>query len=234
MRRCHSEFRRNTETERAFPKKSMITFAVAALLVAGILGGYGALPKAFAATAPTLGTATPFAVLAYSGITNTGTTMITGNVGSYPTPSETGFGSVTITGTNYPNGAPSTTQTDLAGAITQAMGNTPTTILTALDGQTLVAGVYNSASTAFTLSGGVLTLNGHGNSGSIWIFQAPDAIAGALTTTTGSSVVLENGADSCNVFWVTSAGGATIGTSNTFIGTIMAYSNVTLGTSTSL
>ena len=222
------------ETERAFPKKSMITFAVAALLVAGILGGYGALPKAFAATAPTLGTATPFAVLAYSGITNTGTTTIAGNVGSYPTPSETGFGSVTITGTNYPGGAPSTTQTDLAGAITQAMGNTPATILTALDGQTLVAGVYNSASTAFTLSGGVLTLNGQGNSGSIWIFQAPDAIAGALTTTTGSSVVLENGADSCNVFWVTSAGGAIIGTSNTFIGTIMAYSSVTLGTSTSL
>jgi Ice-binding-like len=207
--------------------------AATALLVAGILGGYGTLQKASAAT-PSLGTAAPFAVLAYSGITNTGTTTITGDVGSYPTASETGFGSVTITGTNYPGGAPSTTQTDLAGAITQAMGYTPTTILTALDAQTLVAGVYNSASTAFTLSGGVLTLNGQGNSGSVWIFQAPDAIAGALTTTTGSSVVLENGADSCNVFWVTSAGGAIIGSSNTFVGTIMAYSSVTLGTTTSL
>lgn len=205
---------------------------VTALLVAGILAGYGALPRASAAT-PSLGTAAPFAVLAYSGITNTGTTTITGSVGSYPTPSETGFGTVTITGTNYPGGAPSTTQTDLAGAITVAMGNSPSSILTALDGQTLVAGTYNSASTAFTLSGGVLTLNGGGSSSGVWIFQAPDAIAGALTTV-GGSVVLSNGANSCNVFWVTSAGGAIIGSSTAFVGTIMAYSSITLGTSASL
>jgi len=222
-----------TMTKMRIPKKGMITLAVTALLVAGILGGYGVLPKAFAATAPTLGTAAPFAVLAYSGITNTGTTTITGNVGSYPTPAETGFSTVTITGTNYPAGAPSTTQTDLASAISQAMGDTPTQIPTALDTQTLVPGTYDSASTAFTLSGGVLTLNGQGNSGSVWIFQAPDAIAGALSTT-GGSVVLEDGADSCNVFWVTSAGGATIGTGTAFIGTILAYSSVTLGTGATL
>jgi hypothetical protein len=205
---------------------------VTALLVAGILAGYGALPRASAATPP-LGTAAPFAVLAYSGITNTGTTTITGNVGSYPTPSETGFGTVTITGTNYPAGAPAQTQTDLAGAITIAMSNSPTSILTALDSQTLVAGTYSSASTAFTLSGGVLTLNGAGNSAGVWIFQAPQAIAGALTTV-GGSIVLQNGANSCNVFWVTSAGGAIIGSSTAFIGTIMAYTSITLGTGASL
>ena len=214
------------------PKRSLIMFAAAALLIAGVLGGYSSLPRASAAT-PSLGTAAPFAVLAYSGITNTGTTTITGNVGSYPTASETGFGTVTITGTNYPGGAPSSTQTDLAGAISQAMGNTPTQILTALDTQTLVPGVYSSASTAFTLSGGVLTLNGNGNAASVWIFQAPDAIASALSTV-GGSVVLENGADSCNVFWVTSAGGATIGTGTAFVGIIMAYSSVTLATGASL
>ena len=113
------------------------------------------------------------------------------------------------------------------------MGNSPSSILTALDGQTLVAGTYNSASTAFTLSGGVLTLNGGGSSSGVWIFQAPDAIAGALTTV-GGSVVLSNGANSCNVFWVTSAGGAIIGSSTAFVGTIMAYSSITLGTSASL
>ncbi len=180
-----------------------------------------------------LNTAAPFAVLASSGITNTGTTTITGNVGSYPNPSETGFGTVTIIGTNYPAGAPSTTQTDLSAAITQAMGYKPTKISTALDGQTLVPGVYTAASTTFTLSGGVLTLNGNGNPASVWIFQAPDAIAGALSTT-GGRVVLTGDANYCNVFWVTSAGGATLGTGTTFVGTIMAYSSVTLGTGTIL
>ena len=204
-----------------------ISLVVSVLLIVGIQAGYAT------STPVDLGTAAPFAVLAYSGITNIGTTTITGNVGSYPTPSETGFATVTITGTNYPAGAPASSQTDLAAAIVQADGYSPTTILTALDGQTLVAGVYTSASGTFGLSGGNLTLNGQGDTSSVWIFQAPDAIAGALSAT-GGGVILENGADSCNVFWVTSAGGATIGTYTTFIGTIMAYSSVTLGTGTTL
>ena len=202
----------------------MMIFAVTALLVAGILGGFGVLP-AHAATAPSLGTAAPFAVLAGSGITNTGTTTITGNVGSFPTSSETGFSTVTITGAN--NIADAGTQTDLNAAIAVAQGNSPTTIGISLDTQTLVPGVYTSG-TAFTLSG-VLTLNGAG----VYIFQAPQAIAGALSTV-GGSVVLENGAQACNVFWVTSAGGATIGSGTTFVGTIMAYSSITLGSGSSL
>jgi hypothetical protein len=51
----------------------MIMLAVTALLVAGILGAYGTLQSASAATPP-LASAAPFAVLAYAGINNTGTT----------------------------------------------------------------------------------------------------------------------------------------------------------------
>jgi Ice-binding-like len=216
--------------------KSTRTVILATVVIALFLpfAAFGLLISS-GATAPSLGTASPFAILAATGITNTGTTSITGSVGSYPTPSETGFGTVTINlpGINYPAGAPSTTQTDLGGAITTAEANTPTTIGTALDGQSPVPGVYRAGSTTFTLSGGVLTLNGQGNPASVWIFQAPAAIAGALTTT-GGSVVLTDGADSCNVFWVTSTGGAIIGTGTTFVGTIMAYSSVTLGTGATL
>ncbi len=213
-------------------KKTVLLAIVVVVLILPFTA-FGLLISNSSSPTVSLGTAAPFAVLAYSGITNTGTTTITGNVGSYPTASETGFGTVTVVGTNYPAGAPSSTQTDLAGAITQAMSYTPTTILTALDSVTLVPGVYKAASTTFTLSGGVLTLNGNGNTASVWIFQAAAAIAGALSTT-GGSVVLTNGASSCNVFWVTSAGGATLGTSTTFVGTILAYSSVTLAAGTTL
>jgi hypothetical protein len=48
-----------------------------------------------------LGTAASFAVLSGAGITNTGPTTITGDVGTFPTPAETGFGSVTLNGTNH-------------------------------------------------------------------------------------------------------------------------------------
>lgn len=209
-----------------------ISLVVSVLLIVGIQAGYATSTS----TPVNLGTAAPFAVLANTQITNTGTTILTGDLGlyagsSYPSTGITYIGSSI---THIDDSVAIAAQTDLTYAITQAMSYAASPIPTALDGQTLVAGVYSSTSTAFTLSvGGVLTLNGNGDPSSVWIFQAPDAIAGALSTT-GGSVVLENGADSCNVFWVTSAGDATIGTYTTFVGTIMAYSSVTLGTGTTL
>src|SRR5437879_4016810 len=98
-----------------------------------------------------LGTAAPFAVLAGSGITNTGPTTITGDVGTHPTPAQTGFGSVTLSGTNH--GSDAVTQgakTDLVTAYNDAAGRlSVTTVATELGGQNLVAGVYNSAAGTF-------------------------------------------------------------------------------------
>src|SRR6478672_5214318 len=69
-----------------------------AVLISGAL----AIPSAYAAQSPVgLGTADSFGVLAGSGITNTGPTTITGDVGTFPTPSETGMGSVTLQGTDH-------------------------------------------------------------------------------------------------------------------------------------
>jgi hypothetical protein len=173
-----------------------------------------------------LGTASGFSVLAGSGITNTGPTTIYGDVGTYPTPSETGFGSVTIVGTNH--GADAVTQqakTDLLTAYNDAAGRTPvTTIPTELGGSTLIPGVYNSAAGTFGITGTV-TLDGEGDPNAVFIFQ----MESTLITASSSVVSLINGARACNVFWQVGSS-ATIGTSSSFVGTIMALTSITLTT----
>ena len=104
-------------------------------------------PSAYAAQGPVgLGTADSFAVLAGSGITNTGPTTITGDVGTFPTPSETGFGSITLNGTNHDGDAVTQgAKNDLVGAYNDAAGRTPVTnVPVELGGSTLLAGVYTS------------------------------------------------------------------------------------------
>ncbi len=197
------------------------TVGIALIVAIGALVG----PAANAAGPSTvgLGTATSFAVLAGAGITNTGPSTINGDVGSFPTTTQTGFGSVTIIGTNHFGDAVTQgAKTDLVTAYNTAAGSGPTIPVAAdLGGQTLVAGVYNSASSLGLT--GTLTLSG--SSSDVWIFQA----GSTLTTATGSSVVLSGGAQSCNVFWQIGSS-ATIGTGSAFKGTIIALTSITLTT----
>jgi type VI secretion system secreted protein VgrG len=176
-----------------------------------------------------LGTAETFAVLAGSGITNTGTTTIQGDVGSHPTPTQTGFGTVTVTGTNHHDDAVTeAAKADLLSAYTDARDRTGATPVVGgeLGGQTLGPGVYADDDAPDSLAiTGTLTLDGGGNSSSVFIFQS----GSTLITATGSKVVLVNGAQSCNVFWqVTSS--ATLGTGSQVQGNILAQASITLGT----
>src|SRR5579872_4881598 len=95
-----------------------------------------------------LGTASQFAVLAGSGITNTGPTTVTGDLGTYPTTTMTGTGSLTVNGTNHDGDAVTQqAKTDLVTAYNTAAGEGPTSPITAdLGGQALKPGVYNSGS----------------------------------------------------------------------------------------
>ncbi len=176
-----------------------------------------------------LGTAGSFVVLAGAGITNTGPTTVNGDIGTFPTPSETGTGSMTITGTNHAGDAVTQgAKTDLVTAYNTAAGESPATAVPAdLGGQTLNPGTYNSAS-SLGLTGSV-TLNGGGDPNALFVFQA----GSTLITSSTSSVNLINGAQSCNVFWQVGSS-ATLGTGSTFRGTIMALTSITVTTGTTI
>ncbi|HEX7495331.1 MAG TPA: ice-binding family protein, partial [Candidatus Limnocylindrales bacterium] len=181
---------------------------------------------ALAAVAPVgLGTAGGYSVLAYSTVTNTGPTTITGDVGLHPGSAVIGFGSVTLHGTQHvADGAALQAKNDLVAAYNSAAGRTPTTVGTELGGQTFTAGVYNTQNGELGLTG-VVTLDAQGDPNAVFIFQA----ASTLTTASGSSVALANATQACNVFWkVTSS--ATLGTSSAFAGNILALASITLTT----
>ena len=181
-----------------------------------------------AATSVSLGSAGTYAVLAGSTVTNTGSSVITGDLGLSPGTSVTGFPPGTVSGSqNVADAAAVTAQTDLTTAYNQAAGEgpvSPTSAATLGAGQTLTPGVYNSASTIDLT--GALTLNGGGNSGAVFIFQA----GSALNVAGSASVVLTGGAQAGCVFWqVTSS--ATLGTSSTLVGTVLALTSITADTS---
>lgn len=191
------------------------------------------------ATAPTpvlLGNAGIFAVLAGSGLTNTGVTTIVGDVGSSPTHSETGFticpgaDCVSLTGTNHNDPDPNdavvqSAKTDLITAYGNAAGQTPTQVPTELAGHTYTAGVYNSADGTLGMTG-TLTLDGENNADATFIFQTATTL---ITGGTGN-VVFIRGAQACNVYWKVGSA-ATLGGGSSFSGTILAHDDISLGNS---
>ncbi len=204
--------------------KLLLLVGTAVTLAIGMLAN-GQTAFAAGPTPVGLGTAGSFAVLAGTGITNTGATTITGDVGSFSNPAETGFGTVVLKGTNHAGDAVTQGAKGALGtAYTDAAGRTPSTVITGgiLAGKTLVGGVYNAGGFTLNLTG-TLTLDGQNDPNSVWIIQAPSD----LITASGSSVKLINGASSCHVFWqVTSS--ATLGSGSTFMGTILALTSITV------
>jgi hypothetical protein len=176
-----------------------------------------------------LGTAGSYAVLAGSAVTNTGSSVLYGNLGVSPGCAITGIPPGIVHGTiNACNAAAAQAQLDLTSAYNVAMGLSPTATLTGQDlgGKSLTHGVYFFATSAQLT--GQLILNNNGNRNALFVFQ----ISSTLTTASSSSVIFTNGPDK-NVFWVVGSS-ATLGTTTKFVGHILALDSITLNNGASI
>jgi uncharacterized repeat protein (TIGR01451 family) len=188
---------------------------------------FGLQSSANAATAAVpLGTAANFAVLAGSTITSTGSTTITGDVGLSPGTSVTGLTAGQVNGTIYAGDSVALqAQADLTAAYDNATARpVSATIATELGGTTQTPGVYDSAAGTFGIDG-TLTLDAQGDPDAVFIFEA----ATTLTTGSASNVLLINGAQAANVFWVVGTS-ATLGASSALPGNILALASITATT----
>ena len=171
------------------------------------------------------GTASTFAVLGASTVTSTGLTVITGDLGTSPGTAITGFGPGVVHGTIYSAGAVAlAAQAAALTAYNSLAGQTATTAgVATFANTTLSPGVYQVPSSLGLT--GTLTLDGGGNAQSVFVFQT----GSTLTFAVGSQVVLINGARSENVHWQVGSS-ATLGTSASVIGNILANQSISVGT----
>jgi hypothetical protein len=175
-----------------------------------------------------LRTAAGYAVLAGSTVTNTGPTVVSGDVGLSAGTEITGFegapaGSF-VAGTGSARTDPDVDQAkiDLTEAFNVAKSLTPQASgLSQLAGKRLSPGVYSGGELDLA-SGSRLILEGGAES--VWVFQA----SSTLVTGSGSTIQLIGGASICNVFWQVGSS-ATLGSGSSFVGTIMAQESVSVG-----
>lgn len=178
-----------------------------------------------------LGAAGQYAVLAGSTVTNTGSSVLAGSLGVWPGTAVTGFppGIVTKGTIHAGDAAAAQAQSALTTAYNAAMGLSPTATLTGqnLGGMVLTPGVYFFASSAQLT--GTLTLNNLGNPNAQFVFQ----IGSTLTTASNSSIIFSNSLTDPNVFWQVGSS-ATLGTTTTFQGNILALTSITLNNGASI
>jgi hypothetical protein len=212
------------------------------------IGGHGpALVNLGAVNGTGTVTSPKFVILAKTGISTTGTTAITGDLGVSPAAATyiTGF-SQTLDGTGcfstsslvtgkifaatYNTGGCATpfllttAVSDMMTAYTDAAGRAPDfTEIGAgnIGGMTLPAGTYKWG-TGLLIPTNV-TLSGGAND--VWIFQ----IAGGITQASAAQVILAGGALPKNIFWQ-AADVVNIGTTAHMEGVILAQTQITLKT----
>src|SRR6266851_1046016 len=187
------------------------------LLVICVLS-MGSLARA--QTAPSLGTAATFAVLGSSNVTCTAPGVISGDVGVSPGLFTNSTGCLVVGTVHQGDLAASKALIALNTAYqnalvansicTGSLADAPPTSFT------LLPGVYcNTSAAGLTFTTITLTLDAGGNANAVWVFKIDHGLTG-----TGFHVVMANGGQPCNVYWL--VGADSTFTASTFQGNILA------------
>lgn len=182
-----------------------------------------------------LGSASTFVVLAGSAISNTGATILNGDLGVSPSATVNGFPPGVVNGTmNAADAGAAQAKLDLTAAFLDAQGRSvgTQTLPGNLGGLTFAPGLYtNSTSVLISGSGpgNDVTLDAQGDANAIFVFQ----MGSTLTTGPASQVILSGGAKAANVYWQVGTS-ATLDTTSVFKGTILAQTSITLKTGATL
>ena len=189
------------------------------------------LPLACAMAPIVLGSVGNFLAIAGSTLTNTGPSIVDGDIGVSPGTAITGFPPGIINGSLHAaDPIAAAAQGDLTTAYNEAAGRTSCSVskIGDIGGQTLAPGLYKSTST-LSVDAADLTLDAMGDGNAVWIFQA----ASTFTMLSGRKIILVNGAKSGNIYWQVGSS-ATIGTGAAFHGTILALASITVTTNASV
>jgi ice-binding like protein len=166
-----------------------------------------------------------FGILAGSTVTNTGATVVDGDLGLSPGTSVTGFPPGIVNGTQH--------VTDTQAAAAQValtaqylyLAGLPSTVIAAeLGGTTVTPGNWTSAA-PFQVTTGNVTLDALGDPNAVFVFQS----ASTLTVGNTRQVILAGGAQAKNIYWQVGSS-ATLGTTSVFNGTIVALTSITANT----
>jgi len=210
-------FKESSMTRKQLTAKLTVVSLLAALFVAALL------QPAMAKAVPYMGAAENFNVLAGTAVTCTNSTIL-GDVGVYPGTDVTQTDCTIIGTVHAGDSVAANAQLDFDNAYANtSYALCDSTLTGTLDGMTLTPGVY-CFDAAATLTG-VLTLDGQGDPNADWLFKIGTLGTGALTAT-NFSVVLENEATPCSVYWWV-AEDATLTTSS-FQGTVLAGDAITV------
>ena len=163
-------------------------------------------------------------LLAYAGITNVGSSVITGDIGVFHTDSITGFPPGTVTGTIHHVDAVAIAAAAAAQVLyTQYSTHSATAIPAVLDGQSLGPGYYSTGAASLD-GGGALTITG--STTDLFVITTASTL---VTGSSGTPVInLVGGALASNVYWIVGSS-ATInsGHTGTFYGNVIAQASCT-------